>query len=114
MKSRWESLGFDSDVFQLFVKMRGAGTRLKLMNALSVPKDRLQLAQELALDWKAIDYQVELLRKHGFIQEQAAYGRVKLYELSGTGKELLQLLVDLQAKDERTPFTVQLREWIRP
>jgi hypothetical protein len=113
MKSRWESLGFDSDVFQLFVRMKGAGTRLKVMKALSVPKDRLQLARELGLDWKAIDYQVDLLRKHGFVQEQAVYRRVKLYDLSETGEQLLDLLKDLQAKDEPTPIAVQLEGWSR-
>lgn len=64
------------------------------MAALSAPKDRLQLAQELGLDWKAIDYQVRRLNKQEFVREQSAYGKVKVYELTETGKQLLLLFED--------------------
>lgn len=94
VKSRWTKLGFDSQVFDLFVRMRGGKTRLKIMAALSAPKDRLQLAQELGLDWKAIDYQVRRLNKQEFVREQSAYGKVKVYELTETGKQLLLLFED--------------------
>ena len=49
MKSRWESLGFDSGIFDLFIKMKGAKTRMNLLDSLSMPKDRLQLARELGV-----------------------------------------------------------------
>ena len=52
-RSLWLKLGFDQDVFKLFVKMRGATTRLKLLQSLSTPKDRAQLAQDLGMDWKS-------------------------------------------------------------
>ena len=73
----WESMGFDSQMFQLFMRMRGARTRSNLLNALLSPKDRLQLAQELGLDWSAVDYHVVLLNKHGLVKEDFAFGRVK-------------------------------------
>jgi predicted transcriptional regulator len=98
MKSIWQASGFESDIFQLFVKMKGGNTRVRLLNSLSVPKDRFQLAQELDLDWKAVDYQVELLRKHGFIRQWKAYGKVRMYEITPMGKKLLELLGDLEQR----------------
>jgi DNA-binding transcriptional ArsR family regulator len=92
VKSRWEGLGFDSGTFDLFIKMKGAKTRLNLLDALSMPKDRLQLAQQLGLDWKAVDYHIVLLNKYGLVHEDQAYGRVKMYRLTTLGETLLQLL----------------------
>jgi hypothetical protein len=99
MKSRWEALGFDSEVFELFVRMRGGKTRVKLLNSLLIPKDRFQLAQELGLDWKAVDRHVVMLNKYGFVHEQTAYGRVRIYELTAVGKLLLQLLQNLDHEE---------------
>jgi len=102
-KSRWESLGFDSQTFDLFMKMKGAKTRLTVLDALSKPKDRLQLAQELGLDWKAIDYHIVILNKYGLVHEEQASGRVKMYELTPLGTMLLGLLKDLNKEIERGP-----------
>lgn len=99
MKSRWEALGFDSEVFELFVRMKGGKTRVKLLNSLLIPKDRFQLAKELGLDWKAVDRHVVMLNKYGFVHEQAAYGRVRIYELTPVGKLLLQLLQNLDEEE---------------
>ena len=96
MRSRWESLGFDSGIFDLFIKMKGAKTRLNLMDALSMPKDRLQLAQELGLDWKAVDYHIVLLNRYGLVHEDRAFGNVRLYKLTKQGEVLLQLLKDFE------------------
>ena len=109
MKSRWEALGFDSEVFELFVRMRGGKTRVKLLNSLLIPKDRFQLAQELGLDWKAVDRHVVMLNKYGFVHEQAAYGRVRIYELTAVGKLLLQLLQNLD-KEESGEAVMRMAE----
>lgn len=95
MRSRWESLGFDSEVFELFVRMRGGTTRVKLLTSLLIPKDRFQLAHELGLDWKAVDRQITLLDKYGFVEEQVAYGRIRIYGLTYQGQKLLGLLKSL-------------------
>jgi DNA-binding transcriptional ArsR family regulator len=94
LRSRWQSLGFDSDVFDLFIRMKGARTRLNLLNALSRPMDRLQLARQLGLDWSGVDRHVALLDKHGLVHDDAAYGRVRMYRLTPLGKSLLQLLAE--------------------
>jgi len=92
VKSRWESMGFDSETFDLFVKMKGARTRMNLLDSLSMPKDRLQLAQELGLDWKAVDYHILRLSKYGLVHEDQSSGRVRMYHLTTLGETMLQLL----------------------
>lgn len=92
VRSQWESSGFDSGMFDLFMKMKGANTRLSLLRALSEPRDRLQLAQELGLDWKIVDYHIGLLDRCGLVREDHAFGRVKMYKLTDFGGSLLRLI----------------------
>jgi DNA-binding MarR family transcriptional regulator len=101
MRSKWTDLGFDSDVFTLFVRMKGAKTRIRLLDALSVPKDRLQLAEELGLDWKSVDRHVAVMKKYGFLDDKLAYGRVKMYQLTPVGLSLLKLLQELSKEEKR-------------
>ena len=92
VKTRWESLGFNHDVFEMFMRMRGAGTRLDLMEVLSRPMDRLQLARELSIDWKAVDHHVVLLNRYGLVREDHIVGRVRMYRRTTLGESLLRLL----------------------
>ncbi len=96
VRANWMAMGFDSDVFELFVTTKGAGTRVNILNALSAPKDRLQLARELGLSWRSVDRHVAILNDHGLLHVQAAYGRVKLYSVSIAGKDLLNLVRGLE------------------
>ena len=96
LRSRWESLGFDSDMFDLFMRMKGARTRLNLLCALSRPMDRLQLARELGLDWNGVDYHIVLLNKHGLVHEDTLSGRVRIYRLTPLGESLLRLLAEFE------------------
>ncbi len=95
-KSRWERSGFDSETFHLFVRMKGARTRLNLLYAMSNPKDRLQLAQELGLDWNAVDYHIDLLSRRGLVHEHSAFGRVRMYRRTTLGESLLRLLGEFE------------------
>jgi len=99
VRARYSELGFGSDVFELFMKMKGGATRIKVLNKLGTPKDRLQLAEELGVDWKTVDRHVQILNKYGFVSEQAAYGTVRLYEVTPMGKMLLDLFEDLERTD---------------
>ena len=92
VKSRWESLGFDSGTFDLFMKMKGARTRSNLLYALSNPRDRLQLAHELGVDWKVVDYHIGLLSRCALVHEDPALGRTRMYRLTTLGESLLRLL----------------------
>lgn len=98
VRSRWESSGFDSGIFELFMRMKGAKTRSSLLVALSFPKDRMQLAQELGLDWKAVDYHIVRLYKSGLVHEDRAFGKVKLYRLTRLGETLLRLLEEFDVE----------------
>lgn len=99
MRSRWTDFGFDADVFGLFVKMRGGKTRIRLLDAVSLPKDRLQLAQELGLDWKGVDRHLMLMKKYGFVDDKVVYGKVRMYELTPLGVSLLKLLQELSREE---------------
>lgn len=77
--------------------MRGAQTRLKLMRSLSEPKNKLQLATALGIDWKAVDKHVQMLEKGGIIHATATKGTATWYELTEKGSRLLELLVELTA-----------------
>lgn len=99
VRARYSEMGFGSDVFELFMKMKGGATRIKVLSTLSTPKDRLQLAEELGIDWKAVDRHVQILNKYGFVREQAAYGTVRLYQVTPMGKMLLDLFNDLEKTD---------------
>jgi DNA-binding transcriptional ArsR family regulator len=103
LKSRWEELGFDSDVFQLFVKMKGGRTKLKVMNALGKPKDRYQLAKELGLDWRAVDQHLVALARCGLVSNDVVYGKVRMYALTSSGTRLLRLLEDMNAETDKIP-----------
>jgi len=84
--------------------MRGAATRLALLEALDAPTDRLQLAKKLGLDWKAIDNQVGILLRYGLICEKEAYGKVRIYSVSENGKKMLRLIREL---DKPKPEALQ-------
>jgi hypothetical protein len=99
VRARYSEMGFGSDVFELFMKMKGGATRIKVLNMLTTPKDRLQLAQEMGVDWKTVDRHVEILNKYGFVSEHAAYGTVRLYEVTPLGRMLLNLFDDLEKTD---------------
>jgi DNA-binding transcriptional ArsR family regulator len=100
VRSLWESVGFDSGIFELFMRMKGAKTRLSLLEAMSTPKDRMQLAQELGVDWKAVDYHIVRLSKCGLVREDLAFGKVKLYRLTNLGETLLRLLGEFNCEIE--------------
>jgi DNA-binding transcriptional ArsR family regulator len=91
-RSRWVKLGLSRDTFNLLVKMKGSRTRVGMIRALTVPKDRYQLANELGLDWTTVDYHIKVLLENGLVHEQTAYGNVKMYELTPIGSTLLKVL----------------------
>jgi predicted transcriptional regulator len=98
IRSRWHSSGFSQDAFDLLVKMKGGPTRMKLLQALNVPKDRAQLAQELNLDWKAVDRHVQILQRYNFIKEESSYGQIILYTITPEGEKLLSLMRELDSE----------------
>jgi DNA-binding transcriptional ArsR family regulator len=92
VRANWMKLGFDSDIFELFVLRRGATTRLRILSALSTPKNRLQIAHELHLNWRAIDRHLTILDRHELVNVQVAYGKVRMYSVTHMGTELIKLV----------------------
>jgi DNA-binding HxlR family transcriptional regulator len=96
IRSQWERVGLDSGIFELFTRMKGAKTRLTLLNALSTPKYRSELARELKMNWRTIDCQVVLLNRHGLVNVDLVCGRTKVYRRTEMGENLLQLVTELR------------------
>jgi len=100
MSRRWRKLGFDKEVFHLMINMRGAKSRLTLLNYLGEPRQRAELSKLSGLDWKEVDREIDLLQRFGLITLYAQSGSVKLYKLSEQGKLMLELITELR---ERLP-----------
>jgi DNA-binding HxlR family transcriptional regulator len=99
VRARYREMGFGPDVFELFMKMKGGATRIRVLGRLNTPKDRLQLAEELGVDWKTVDRHVQTLSKFGFVREESTYGTVRLYQVTPMGKMLLDLFDQLEKTD---------------
>lgn len=77
--------GLTQELIDLLRNMKRSQMPLDILKKLTQPSDRLQLAKDLKVDWKTIDYHTHVLLKHGLIREQVAYGNVKIYELTPVG-----------------------------
>lgn len=86
----WRKYGYD--MFSLLAKMRGSNTRVRILHSLSIAKTRLQLANELGLDWKAISRHTDVLIKHNLIEEVGKIRNAKYLIITYQGEELLELL----------------------
>jgi hypothetical protein len=87
--------GVDDNVYDLMVKMKGAGSRLELLRSMDTPKHRSELAQVTGLDWKEVDRDLDLLEKYGIVAVYAESGAIKMYGLTQQGKLLLSLLGEI-------------------
>jgi predicted transcriptional regulator len=95
VRSVWGRSRFSYDTFRLLVRMRGAHTRLKLMRSLDSPKNKLQLATALGIDWKAVDKHVQVLEKNAIIKPASTNGTATFYEVTDKGRRLMELLDEL-------------------
>lgn len=99
VKSKWKKHGYDYDTFKLVARMRGSPTRVEILRLVYLPKNKLQLAKELHLDWRTVDNHVSALVKNGLVQEMAAVGTSRYYIISEHGKNVLNLLSSDFEKD---------------
>ena len=98
VKHLWCRSKLDYEVFKLLVRMRGSPTRVRILRLLEKPMNRLMLARQLKLDWKAIDRHVKVLEKKELIQRLGTRkGRGELYILTDKGRTALELLEKLNA-----------------
>lgn len=102
VRSQWSRQGYDYDTFRLVAKMRGSATRVELLNAIiDSPKNKLQLARDLGVDWKTIDNHVEMLLKNGLVEERMSIGTSKYYSATKHANKILSLLKTLTAPTSR-------------
>jgi predicted ArsR family transcriptional regulator len=84
--------GLCSGVFELLVVMKGGHTRLLILDALAhQPKNKLQLAAQLAIDWKAIDRHMKKLLEYSLVEAYITVGTCTLFIITEKGKHALTL-----------------------
>lgn len=91
-KSIWMKNGFDYDTFKILAKRRGSRTRIKIMEILSTPKNKHQIASELGLDWKTVDGHIKILVEYDLIIENNISVTSKNFSISKKGLDVLYLL----------------------
>lgn len=93
VRSAWSRQGYDYDTFKLVAKMRGSPMRIRLLNAInSSPKNKLQLAKELGVDWKTINNHIEMLLQGRLVEERTVVGTTRYYAITHDGMKVLSLL----------------------
>lgn len=98
----WTGSSLCCGVFELLVCMKGSGTRRILLKSLAEPKNKLQLARELGIDWKAVDGHMRKLAIYGLVTEAAVVGTCRLYAITQKGKCALRLLGEMPDCNECT------------
>jgi hypothetical protein len=91
-RSRWTESGLCCGVFDLLIKMKGGKTRVIILKSLAEPKNKLQLANELGIDWKAVDAHIKKLLYYGLVFETTIVGTCRLYSISEKGKAAVELV----------------------
>lgn len=91
VRKDWIKNGVCCGAYEILVKMRGGPTRMKLLKLLAEPKNKLQLANELGIDWKAVDRHVERLLAYGLVKVIAVAGTCTVYLITEKGSRALAL-----------------------
>jgi hypothetical protein len=99
IKSRWTESGLCCGVFELLVRMKGGRTRTMLLRSLLEPKNKLQLAHELGIDWKAVDGHMARLLQYSLVSEVVTVGTCKVYAITQKGRLALELADSWQEHD---------------
>jgi hypothetical protein len=91
-RQKWTVSGMCCGVFDLLVRMKGGPTRIRLLRMLSEPKNKLQLANGVGIDWKAVDRHVQRLLEFSLVDVVAVAGTCKIYLITEKGRRALALL----------------------
>lgn len=91
-KNTWTERGLCCGAFELLVNMKGGRTRTAILKSLARPKNKLQMAHELGIDWKAVDSHVRKLLAFGLVLEWALVGTCRVYVISEKGRQAVELL----------------------
>jgi hypothetical protein len=99
IKSKWTESGLCCGVFELLVKMKGGRTRTMVLRSLLEPKNKLQLAHELGIDWKAVDRHMAKLLQYSLVTEVVTVGTCKVYAITQKSRQALELADKWQEPD---------------
>ncbi|HVX03116.1 MAG TPA: hypothetical protein VHA09_08185 [Nitrososphaera sp.] len=92
VRQKWTQCGLGCGVYELLVRMKGGPTRSRLLALLArVPKNKLQLANESGIDWKAVDRHIERMLEFGLVRVVATAGTCTLYSITEKGNRALAL-----------------------
>jgi len=91
-------MGFDGDVYNLMIGMRGSSSRLALLESMETPRHRLELSEITGIDWKEVDRQVAVLEKFGLVKVHAQSGTMRLFQITEQGKVIIKLVEELNDK----------------
>ena len=92
IREKWTESGLECSAFELLVRMRGGPTRATLLRLLAEPRNKLQLAKEADVDWKAIDRHVDKLLECCLVRVVAVVGTCTVYAISEKGMRALAVL----------------------
>jgi DNA-binding transcriptional ArsR family regulator len=98
IRSTFARMGFDGDVYNLMIGMRGSSSRLALLESMETPRHRLELSEITGIDWKEVDRQVAVLEKFGLVKVHAQSGTMRLFQITEQGKVIIKLVEELNDK----------------
>jgi chromosome segregation and condensation protein ScpB len=70
-----------------------------LLRSLLEPKNKLQLAHELGIDWKAVDRHMAKLLQYSLVTEVVTVGTCKVYAITQKSRQALELADKWQEPD---------------
>ena|SRR5438105_1284358 len=92
-KSLWVEAGLCCQVFELIIQMKGGKTRIQLLRAIEAnPSNKLQLAENIGIDWKAIDRHVNRLLEFSLVKSYVTVGTSTVYCVTDKGRKVLSLI----------------------
>lgn len=92
-KSIWTESGLCCGVFELLIRMKGGRTRVKLLRSIEAnPSNKLQLADSIGIDWKAVDRHVNRLVEHNLVRSYMTVGTSTVFCITDKGKKVLALI----------------------
>lgn len=98
-RQRWTEKCLCCGVFELLVKMKGGPTRVRMLELLATPKNKLQMSNELGIDWKAVDRHMDRMLYHGLIQQVSTAGTCTTYVVTEKGRCALSLVREPDSAD---------------
>lgn len=97
IRTLWRGKGYDYDIFKVLAKTRGSDTRVTILKNLQIPKNRLQLANELGMHWESINSHIDVLIRYSLVEEMISFGTAKYLIITERGKKVLELLGNSKA-----------------